>query len=87
MKTAKEHIEIEFLKSLTYTEINTMFNSLKEKLNEKDKELSVNALLMSKVPEMIEMLKKVECNMRINTQDEIDLWKSCKKLIKEVTQI
>lgn len=40
MKTAKEYIEIEFLKSLTYTEINEMFNRLKEKLDKKDKDFN-----------------------------------------------
>ena len=40
MKTAKEHIEIEFLKSLTYTEINEMFNRLKEQLDKKDKDFN-----------------------------------------------
>ncbi len=40
MKTVKEHVEIEFLKSLTYTEINEIFNRLKEQLDEKDKDFN-----------------------------------------------
>lgn len=36
--------------------------------------------------ELLEMLKKAVDTMRLNTQEEIDLWKSAKKLIQKATK-
>lgn len=37
MNALQKHIEIEYLKSLTYTEINDIFHELKDKINELEK--------------------------------------------------
>ena len=44
MENIKEKLEIDFLKSKTYTEINEMFNQLKTKLDDTEKYLETKTL-------------------------------------------
>ena len=55
----KEKIEIEFLKSKTYTEINVMFNQLNSKLKQSQKEIA--ELKQSNTWESVEGLQTTEC--------------------------
>jgi len=54
VRRLKEQMEIEFLKSKTYTEINEMFNELNAKLNEAQSEVKkLNLTHVSKQRELL----------------------------------
>lgn len=53
----------------------------------KEEEVKANINLIKYSPELLGMLQKALDTMRLNTQEEIDLWKEAKKLIKKVKQL
>jgi len=51
-----------------------------------ENEAKANAKLIASAPEMLEMLISLEPHLRLNSQEEINKWKSAKQLISKITE-
>lgn len=58
MKNLKEQLEIDFLKSLTYTEINSIMNDFKVKIENLEKQVKLN------LPKVIRQSEQFFCGVK-----------------------